>query len=67
MNNTENKNSLSKHKNTDQGKRTLVANFSSEERTAARMPIIYDSVHYIYGNIFKDYETKQWHQRYCNR
>ena len=39
--------SLSKHRNTDQGKRTLVASFSSEERTAARMPVIYDSVHYI--------------------
>ena len=50
--NTENKNSLSKHRNTDQGKQALVASFSSEKRTAARMPLIYDSVHYICGNIF---------------
>ena len=41
--------------------------FSSEEKTAARMPVIYDSVHYICGNIFREYKTKQWHQRCCNR
>ena len=33
---------------------------------AARMPVIYDSVHYICGDIFREYKTKQWHQRYCN-
>ena len=43
------------------------ASFSSEERTAARMPVIYDSVHYISRNIFREYKTKQWHQSYCNR
>ena len=31
---------------TDQGKRTLAASFSSEQRTVAKMPIIYDSVNY---------------------
>ena len=31
---------------TDQGKRTLVASFSSEQRTVAKMPNIYDSVNY---------------------
>ena len=66
-NKTENKNSLSKHRNTDQGKLTLVGSFSSEERTATKMPVIYDSVHYICGNIFREPKTKQWHQRYCNR
>ena len=30
------------------------------------MPVIYDSVNYICENIFKEYKTKQWHQRYCN-
>ena len=64
---TENKNSLSKYRNKDQGKRTLVASFSSEKRTAARMPVIYDSGHYICGNIFREYKTKQWYKRYCNR
>ena len=58
-NNTENKNSLSKHRNTDQGKRRLVASYSSEERTAAMMSAIYDSVHYICGNIFREYKTNQ--------
>ena len=31
---------------TDQGKRTLVASFSSEQRTVAKIPISYDSVNY---------------------
>ena len=31
------------------------------------MPVIYDSVHYICGNIFREHKTKQWHQSYCSR
>ena len=58
-NKTENKNSFSKHRNTDQGKLTLVGSFSSEERTATKMPVIYDSVHDICGNIFRESKTKQ--------
>ena len=48
-------------------KRTLAASFSSDKRTAARMHVTYDSVHYICRNIFREYKTKQWHQRYRNR
>ena len=44
---------------TGQGKRTPNASFPNEERTAARMPIIYDSVHYIYENLFREYKTMQ--------
>ena len=61
------KTSLSEHRNTDKGKRTLVASFSSEERTAARTPVICDSVRCICRNILRAYKTKQFHQRYCNR
>ena len=67
FNNIENKNTLSKHRNTGQGKWALVASFSSEERTAAKMLVFYGSVNYICVNIFREYKSKQWHQRYCNR
>ena len=60
-NNIEKKKSLSKYRNAGQDKQTLVTIFSREERTAERMPIIYDSVHFISENDFKEYTTKQWH------
>ena len=44
-NNTENKNSLSKHRKTVTGKRTPVASVSSEEKSVTRMFVIYDSAH----------------------
>ena len=53
------KKSLSKHRHTGQGKRILVASVSKEDPSTARMPIIYDSVHFICGNIFREYKTKQ--------
>ena len=31
------------------------------------MPVIYDSVHCLCGNIFREHKTKQWHQSYYNR
>ena len=39
-----------------------VASFSSEAWSAARMPIIYDSVNYICWNIFREHITKEWGQ-----
>ena len=60
-NNTENKKSLSKYRNAGQGKQTLAANFSREKRAAVRMSVIYDFVHHISGNNFREYTTKQRH------
>ena len=53
----ENKDSWSKLKNTVQGERALVTSVSNEE-SAVWKAVIYDSAHYICGNIFRECKTK---------